>query len=366
MKLDKLLTPLKVGAVTLKNRVAMAPLTRLRNREPGDVPTDLAVPYYTQRASAGLIVAEATHISPTAKGYAGAPGIYSEEQVRAWKAVTDSVHAAGGLMSLQLWHTGRISHTSLQPGNEAPVAPSAIAAEANTNIRAEDGSLVRAPTSTPRAMETAEIADLLEDFRKATDNARRAGFDLVEIHAAHGYLLHQFLTPDTNHRTDAYGGSIENRTRLVLEVVDAVVGEWDADHVGIRISPLGVFNGLTDVGNDEAALYLVEELAKRKLAYLHISEPDWAGAPAYTEAFRAEVRKRYPGVIIGAGAYTAEKAEENIRKGYIDAAAFGRPYIANPDLVERFATGAELAAVNFDTVYGGGAEGYSDYPALSA
>lgn len=364
MQLDKLFTPLTMGAVTLKNRVLMAPLTRLRNTEPGDLPTDLARDYYVQRASAGLIINEGTHISPTAKGYAGAPGIYSEAQVAAWRDINQAVHAAGGLMAIQLWHTGRISHVSVQPDGEAPLAPSAIAAQSNTNIRNENGELVRASCSTPRAMEAAEIEDLLEDYRRATDNARRADFDLVEIHGAHGYLLNQFLSPEANTRTDAYGGSIENRARLLLEVVDAVVAEWSADRVGIRISPLGVFNGLSDVDQEEMAIYLADELAKRKLAYLHISEPDWAGGPAYQDSFRQTLRAHYPGCIIGAGGYTADKAEALLEKGYIDAAAFGRSFIANPDLPARLQAGAELNALNPATLYGGGAEGYTDYPAL--
>ena len=364
MNLDKLFTPLQLGAVTLANRVAMAPLTRLRNTEPGDLPTDLSALYYAQRASAGLIVAEGTHISPTAKGYAGAPGIYSEEQVAAWSKVNAAVHEKGGKIALQLWHTGRISHRSLQPDGEAPVAPSAIRAESNTNVRQPDGSLARVPCDTPRALEIAELADILEDYRRATDNARRAGFDLVEIHSAHGYLLDQFLSPEANVRTDAYGGSIENRARFMLEVVDAVVAEWDADQVGIRISPLGVFNGLSNADQEELALYVVAQLAKRKLAFLHISEPDWAGGPKLTDAFRAAIRERYPHAIIGAGGYTAEKAETLIQQGYIDAAAFGRSYIANPDLVERFRQNAPLNAPDGSTFYGGDAKGYTDYPTL--
>lgn len=361
---DKLFTPLKVGAFTLKNRVVMAPLTRLRNTEPGDVPTELAVTYYQQRASGGLLIAEGTHISPTAKGYAGAPGIYSEEQVRAWSKVTDAVHQAKGLIAVQLWHTGRISHRSLQPGGEAPLAPSALQANSNTNIRTASGELVRAPCDTPRALELAEIEDLIEDYRLATDNARRAGFDMVEIHAAHGYLINQFLSESANVREDRYGGSLENRARLLLEVVDAVVAEWDADHVGIRISPLGIFNGLSDVGQEEMGLYLATELAKRKLAFLHISEPDWAGGPALDESFRKAIRAAYPGVIIGAGGYTGEKAEQLIRQGYIDAAAFGRSYIANPDLAERLQSGAALNTPDASTFYGGDARGYTDYPRL--
>ncbi|GGY21682.1 N-ethylmaleimide reductase [Paludibacterium paludis] len=362
---ETLFTPLTVGAVTLKNRIVMAPLTRLRSTEPGDVPTPLAPEYYAQRASGGLLISEAAHISPTAKGYAGAPGIYSEEQVRAWTRVTDAVHRAGGLIAMQLWHTGRISHRSLQPGGEAPLAPSALKADSNTNIRTANGDLVRAPCDTPRALELPEIEDLIEDYRTATDNARRAGFDLVEIHAAHGYLINQFLSESSNLREDRYGGSVENRARLLLEVVDAVVAEWDADRVGIRLSPLGIFNGLSDVGQEDMARYLARELAKRKLAYLHISEPDWAGGPAYQDSFRTELRALYPGVIIGAGGYTADKAKEMVGKGFIDAAAFGRSYIANPDLAERIRENAPLNTPDASTFYGGGAEGYLDYPTLA-
>ena len=365
MQADKLLTPLHLGAVTLNNRVLMAPLTRLRNTEPGDVPTALATEYYRQRAGAGLIINEGTHISPTAKGYAGAPGIYSEEQVHAWREVTDAVHAEGGKIAIQLWHTGRISHTSLQPNGDAPLAPSAIKADSNTNIRDDNGQLVRAPTSTPRALETAEIEDLIEDYRRATDNARRAGFDLVEIHGAHGYLLDQFLSPAANVRTDQYGGSVENRARIVLEVLDAVIAEWDAAHVGIRLSPLGVFNGLSETDQQEMALYLIGEIAKRNIAFLHLSEPDWAGGPAWPDAFRRAVRDIYPHTIIAAGGYTVDKAEQLIGAGLIDAVAFGRPFIANPDLPARFARGAELNPPRPESFYGGGAEGYTDYPALA-
>jgi len=365
MALDKLLSPLNVGTVTLPNRILMAPLTRLRSIEPGDVPTvPLMAEYYAQRASAGLIIAEATQISPQGKGYAGAPGIYSEEQVKAWKVVTDAVHAQGGRIALQLWHVGRISHTSLQPDGQAPEAPSAIAADTRTTIRNAQGELVREPTSTPRALEMSELDDLIEDYRRATDNARRAGFDFVEIHAAHGYLLNQFLSPEANVRTDEYGGCIENRARLTLQVLDAVIDEWDADHVGIRISPLGVFNGLSDVGQEETAYYLVDEIAKRDIAFLHVSEPDWAGGPAYSTEFRQALRARFPGVIVAAGGYTGIKAEGLIAAGLIDAAAFGRTYIANPDLVKRLACEAELNTPDLDTFYGGGAKGYTDYPTL--
>ncbi|WP_145514277.1 alkene reductase [Yersinia massiliensis] len=365
MKTAKLFSPLKVGALTLPNRVFMAPLTRLRSIEPGDIPTPLMAEYYRQRASAGLIITEATQISFQAKGYAGAPGLHTQEQLNAWKKITQAVHEEGGHIAVQLWHVGRISHNSLQPNQQAPVAPSAIAADTRTTVRDESGAWVRVPCSTPRALETEEIPGIINDFRQATANAREAGFDYIELHAAHGYLLHQFMSPASNQRTDQYGGSIENRTRLTLEVVDATVAEWGSEHIGIRISPLGPFNGL-DNGEDqeEAALYLIDELNKRKIAYLHISEPDWAGGKPYSEAFRDAVRARFKGVIVGAGAYTAEKAEDLIEKGFIDAVAFGRSYISNPDLVARLQQHAPLNEPDGETFYGGGAKGYTDYPTL--
>ncbi|CRX80506.1 alkene reductase [Yersinia enterocolitica] len=365
MKTAKLFSPLKVGALTLPNRVFMAPLTRLRSIEPGDIPTPLMAEYYRQRASAGLIITEATQISFQAKGYAGAPGLHTQEQLNAWKKITQAVHDEGGHIAVQLWHVGRISHNSLQPDQQAPVAPSAIAADTRTTVRDETGAWVRVPCSTPRTLETEEIPGIINDFRQATANAREAGFDYIELHAAHGYLLHQFMSPASNQRTDQYGGSIENRTRLTLEVVDATAAEWGAERIGIRISPLGPFNGL-DNGEDqeEAALYLIEELNKRHIAYLHISEPDWAGGKPYSDAFRDAVRARFKGVIIGAGAYTAEKAENLIEKGFIDAVAFGRSYISNPDLVERLQQDAPLNEPDGETFYGGGAKGYTDYPKL--
>ncbi|MBK4716769.1 MULTISPECIES: alkene reductase [Tenebrionibacter/Tenebrionicola group] len=361
----KLFTPLRAGDIILPNRVLMAPLTRLRSTEPGDIPTPLMAEYYRQRAGAGLIISEATQISAQAKGYAGAPGLYNQAQIAAWRDITDAVHAENGHIAVQLWHTGRISHSSLQPGGQPPVAPCAIRAQTRTTLRDERGNAVRVETSTPRALARSEIPGIVNDFRQAILNAREAIFDLVELHAAHGYLLHQFLSPASNQRTDDYGGSIENRSRLTLEVVDAAIAAWHAGRIGIRISPLGSFNGL-DNGEDqkEAALWLINELGKRNLAYLHISEPDWAGGPPYSEAFRQQVRERFSGVIIGAGAYTAEKAERLIEAGYIDAAAFGRDYIANPDLAERLRQHAPLNPQRPESFYGGGAEGYTDYPAL--
>ncbi len=365
MSQHKLFTPLKAGAVTLPNRVLMAPLTRLRSIEPGDIPTPLMGEYYRQRASSGLIISEATQISAQAKGYAGAPGLHSPEQIAAWKKITAGVHAENGHIAVQLWHTGRISHNSLQPDGQSPVAPSALSAGTRTSLRDANGHATREDTSVPRALELEEIPGIVDDFRQAVANAREAGFDLVELHSAHGYLLHQFLSPSANQRTDQYGGSIENRARLVLEVVDAVSKEWSADRIGIRVSPIGSFQNTDNGPNEEAdALYLIEELGKRGIAYLHMSEPDWAGGQPYTEEFRRKVRERFHGPIIGAGAYTPEKAEDLIAKGLIDAVAFGRAYIANPDLVARLERKAELNPQRPETFYGGGAEGYTDYPTL--
>ncbi|PJR65309.1 alkene reductase [Raoultella sp. T31] len=365
MSESKLFSPLKVGAITVPNRVFMAPLTRLRSIEPGDIPTPLMAEYYRQRASSGLIISEATQISAQAKGYAGAPGLHSPEQIAAWQKITAGVHAEHGRIAVQLWHTGRISHNSLQPGGEAPVAPSAISAGTRTSLRDEHGHAMRADTSMPRALELDEIPGIVDDFRQAVGNARDAGFDLVELHSAHGYLLHQFLSPSSNQRSDRYGGSVENRARLVLEVVDAVSKEWSADRIGIRVSPIGSFQNVDNGPNEEAdALYLIEELAKRGIAYLHMSEPDWAGGQPYSDAFRQKVRDRFPGTIIGAGAYTVEKANELIGKGLIDAVAFGRDYIANPDLVARLQHKAALNPQRPESFYGGGAEGYTDYPTL--
>lgn len=359
----RLFQPLTVGAVELPNRVLMAPLTRMRATQPGDVPNELMATHYAQRASAGLLITEGTQVSPQGKGYADTPGIHSDEQVAGWRLVTDAVHAAGGRIAPQLWHVGRVSHESLH-GGELPVSASALPYRNRTSLKDADGTVVRADCPTPRALTTAEIADVVEDYRRATRNARAAGFDLVEIHGAHGYLLHQFLAADSNQRTDEYGGSLANRARLLLEVLDAVIGEWDADHVGIRISPIGSFNGLEDPEGAAAGLYLAAEFARRGIAFLHLSEPDWAGGPELTDEYRKELRAAFPGVIVGAGAYDTSKADRLLEAGFIDAAAFGRAFIANPDLPERLRTGAPLNQPDLATFYGGGAAGYTDYPTL--
>ena len=353
---------LTLGAVTTPHRVFMAPLTRMRATAPGDVPNELMREYYVQRASAGLMISEGTQISPEGKGYMDTPGIYNDEQVAGWRTITDAVHAAGGRIAAQLWHVGRVSHESFHDGG-LPVSASAAPYRNRTSIRGEDGQPTRANCPTPRALELDEIPRLLEDYRRATVNARDAGFDLVEIHGAHGYLLHQFLSPDSNQREDAYGGSLENRARLMLEVTDVVAGAWSPDRVGIRISPIGSFNGTEDPSGAESGLYVARELAQRNLAFLHLSEPDWAGGPQLEEDFRRDLRTAHPGPIIGAGNYDAAKAELLLDAGWIDAAAFGRSFIANPDLPRRLEHSLPLNEPAPDTFYGGDEVGYTDYPA---
>jgi len=361
--MSTLFDPVALGAVKAPNRVFMAPLTRMRATHPGDVPNDLMVEYYAQRASAGLIVSEGAQISPEGKGYMDTPGIYSDEQIAGWRRVTDAVHEAGGRIAVQLWHTGRVSHESFHDG-ALPVSASALPYRNRTTVRGDDGHPTRMNCPTPRALSLEEIPRLVADYAHATAAAKEAGFDLAEIHGAHGYLLHQFMSAESNHRTDEYGGSLENRARLTLEVLDAVIGAWDANHVGIRISPLGVFNGLDDNAGQSMGLHLADEFASRGIAFLHLSEPDWAGGPQLSDDFRADLRTAFSGTLIGAGNYTVEKATRLMRAGFIDAAAFGRPFIANPDLPARLASGAALNEPDLATFYGGGAEGYTDYPAL--
>ena len=362
---DNLFEPVKMGAQTLKNRIMMAPLTRLRSIEPGDVPTALAGEYYSQRAGAGLVITEATQISFQAKGYAGAPGIHTQDQITAWKTIVDNVQAKGSKIVVQLWHTGLVSHESVQPDGKAPISASDVDVGIRTSLRDSDNQAIRVDATPPRPATLDEIEQVIADFAQATKNAQEAGFDGIEIHGAHGYLLHQFWVEQTNQRNDEYGGSRENRARLTLDVIDACVNAWDADHVGIRISPLGTFNNVEAGYNEEDNVWLVEQINKRGLMYLHLSEPDWAGGTPYSDEFRQNVRDAFDNLIIAAGGYTAEKAERNIEAGYIDAVAFGRDYIANPDLTERIRTGAALNEQRPESFYGGGIEGYTDYPFLN-
>ncbi|MGO3083485.1 MAG: alkene reductase [Psychrobacter celer] len=364
MAYDNLFEPVKMGSQTLKNRIIMAPLTRLRAVEPGDVPTALAGEYYSQRAGAGLVITEATQVSFQAKGYAGAPGIHTKDQVTAWKAVVDNVHAKGGKIVVQMWHTGLVAHKSVQPDGQAPISASDVEVGARTSLRDSDNQAIRVEATPPRPATLDEIQQVIKDFAQATKNAKEAGFDGVEIHGAHGYLLHQFWAEHTNKRDDEYGGSKENRARLMLEVVDACIAAWDNDHVGIRISPQGSFNGVDAGYDEEDNIWLIEQLNKRNLMYLHISEPDWAGGTPYSDGFRQRIRDAFDNTIIAAGGYTAEKASQNIQAGYIDAVAFGRDFIANPDLPERIRQDAPLNEQHPQSFYGGGSEGYTDYAFL--
>lgn len=365
MSPDKLLSPIKVGSVELKNRMVMAPLTRNRASQPGDVPTNMNARYYAQRAGAGLIVSEATQISKQGQGYFAAPGIYTDEQEAGWTDVVKAVHEKGGRIALQLWHVGRVSHHLVQADNNQPVAPSAIRAENTTAfVKHKDGSLGPIPADTPRALETRELPGIVEQYVSAAKRAKRAGFDMVEVHAANGYLLQQFMSTNTNHRTDEYGGSIENRVRLVVEVLEAVVAVFGADRVGVRISPNFVGFDLKDTEAEASSLYLAKQLTRLGVAYMHIAEPDWAGGEPLSDLFRQKLRAAFSGKIIVCGQYTAESGEKRLERGQADLIAFGRAYLANPDLDVRFRENAPLNKPNEATFYGGADEGYTDYPAL--
>lgn len=361
----KLLTPVKVGAVNLSSRIVMAPLTRSRAGQPGNVPTYLNVEYYVQRASAGLIVSEASQVSQQGQGYAWTPGMYTDEQEAGWKKVVAAVHAKGGKMSAQLWHVGRVSHSLLQENGAAPVAPSAIVAATTKCFPVlPDGTAAFLPCEMPRALATEEIPGIVAQYRQAAQRAQRAGFDFVEVHAANGYLLQQFLATNTNQRTDQYGDSMENRARLLLEVLDAVIEVMGADHVGARMSPYFSFNDIDDAETEPMTMYLAKEMSQRGIAYLHIAEPGWVGGPALSDDFRRKLRSAFTGILICCGGYNSQSGEKMLVDGLADAIAFGRPFIANPDLVERFRQNAPLNAPDSSTFYGGGAVGYTDYPTL--
>jgi N-ethylmaleimide reductase len=354
-----LFTTLQIGDIELPNRIVMAPLTRNRAGK-GNVPTALNAEYYVQRASAGLIITEATQVSPQGVGYPLTPGIHSAEQIAGWKLVTDAVHKHGGRIFLQLWHVGRISHPSLQPNAELPVAPSPIAAagEAQTYEGPK-------PFVTPRALELEEIPGIIEQFRQAAKNALEAGFDGVEIHGANGYLPDQFLRDGTNKRTDPYGGSVENRARLVLEITEAVVGVWGGKRVGIRLSPSGTFNDMYDSNPQATFGYVIEALNRFDLAYLHLVESGEAdlrhgGTAVPTSYFRSI----YKGHLLVNSNYDRQKGDAAIASGTADFVSFGVKFLANPDLPERLRLNAELNQPDFATFYGGTAKGYTDYPAL--
>jgi N-ethylmaleimide reductase len=363
-----LFEPTTAGDLKLKNRVVMAPLTR--NRAPNAVPTPLMATYYRQRASAGLLITEATAISHQGQGYADVPGLYGADQIAGWKRVTDAVHAAGGTIVTQIWHVGRVSHTELQPGKGAPVAPSAIRANTKTVLIVE-GKPTFVDVSVPRALATSELPGIVEDYRRAALAAIEAGFDGVEIHAANGYLLDQFLKTGANQRTDAYGGSIANRARLLLEVVKAVTGAIGAGRTGIRLSPVTPANDVVDADPQPLFEHVVRELGTLGLAYIHVIEGATGGPrevegrpfdyAALRQAWRAAGGN---GAWMVNNGYDLPLAEQSLREG-ADLVAFGKPFIANPDLVERLRRGGPFNPPDKTTFYGGGEKGYTDYPALA-
>lgn len=356
-----LFTPIKLGAYELPNRIVMAPLTRNRAGD-GNVPQLLNVTYYEQRASAGLIITEASQISPQGMGYPATPGIHSAEQIAGWQQITQAVHAKDGRIFVQLWHVGRISHPSLQPDGATPVAPSAIQSKGDAMTYEGMQRFV-----TPRALELDEIPGIVEQYRQAAKNSLEAGFDGVEIHGANGYLLDQFLRDGTNHRTDAYGGPVENRARLLLEVTEAVVGVFGSDRVGVRLSPSATFNDMTDSDPRATFGYAIQALNPFNLAYLHLLEPSeadlrYGGTPIPTKEFRP----LYDGLLMVNWDYDQASGNQAIASGDADLVSYGKLFIANPDLPERFAKNAPLNEPDPNTFYGGSAEGYIDYPTLAA
>ena len=367
---SSLFEPLQVGDLHLPNRVVMAPLTR--NRSPEAIPLDITARYYAQRASAGLLITEATAVSHQGQGYAHVPGLYGTEQLDGWKKVTSEVHDAGGRIFVQLWHVGRISHTTLQPDGGAPVAPSAIKAKAKTYLVHPDGSGEMVPTSAPRALDVGELPGIVKTFRAAARNAvETAGFDGVEVHGANGYLLDQFLKTGSNQRTDDYGGSIENRARLLLEITRGIVDDLGGGKVGIRLSPVTPANDATTDDAQPLFEYVVRQLAPLGLAYVHIIEGATGGPrdlddrpfdyAALKQAYRQAGGK---GAWMGNNGYDRELAESRIASGEVDLVAFGKLYIANPDLVRRLKEKAPLNMPDQATFYGGGEHGYTDYPTL--
>jgi N-ethylmaleimide reductase len=354
-----LFTPVQLGRYELPNRIVMAPLTRNRAGD-GNVPQPLNALYYQQRASAGLIISEASQVCPQGQGYPATPGIHSTEQVEGWKTVTQAVHEKGGRIFLQLWHVGRISHPSFQPEGALPVAPSAI--QPKGDAMTYEGMQ---PFVTPRALELDEIPGIIDQYRQGAKNALEAGFDGVEVHGANGYLLDQFLRDGTNHRTDAYGGSLENRARLLLEVTQAVVEVWGSDRVGVRLSPSSTFNDMADSDPKTTFSYAIQALNAFNLAYLHLIEPSeadlrYGGTPIPTREFRP----LYNGTLMVNWDYDQAMGHQAIASGDADLVSYGKLFIANPDLPRRFKENAPLNEPNPGTFYGGGAEGYTDYPSL--
>lgn len=359
-----------LGPYSLKNRIVLPPLTRSRSSQPGNIPNDLMATYYRQRTGAGFMVTEGTQIEPRGQGYAWTPGIQSAEQILGWRKVTDAVHAEGGTIFAQLWHVGRVSHTSLQPNGEAPVAPSAIPAEGvSVFIETGPGTGALAPPSMPRALTTAEVKELVQLYAQAARNALDAGFDGVEIHSANGYLINQFISAHSNQRDDEYGGSLQNRLCFLREVIQAVAAVVGKDRLGVRFAPLfastdeaRVYLGLVEENPHETYVEAVKVLEEVGIAYLSLAEADWENAPELPESFCSAVREVFSGRILYAGKYTAERGKRVLEAGWGDLVAFGRPFIANPDLPKRIANGWPLNPVDPASMYGGTAVGYTDYP----
>lgn len=367
MKKTTLFEPLTLGNISLGNRIFLAPLTRMRARMPGNIPWELNAEYYRQRATAGLIISEATPVSPRGHGYFHTPGIHTGAQASGWRIVTDAVHQAGGKIFLQLWHVGRMSSNELQPNGELPVAPSALAAVGQSPIA--PGVMKDYPI--PRALETHEIPGIVEEFRLGAVLAKSAGFDGVEIHAANGYLIEQFLADGTNQRTDIYGGNVINRARFLLEVTEAVVSVWPSVQVGIRLSPANTFGGVTNGDRMGTYSHVVNELNRYRLGYIHFVEPRIDGIQHVDNVDAALASRNFKPIItsdtkiISAGGHTLETATEAVSSGDADAVAFGRLFISNPDLPLRFAQNAPLAAYDRTSFYGGDARGYIDYPPMA-
>ena len=369
---DALFQPIRLGRHSLAHRVAMAPLTRSRAGQPGNVPTPMNVEYYRQRAGAALIVTEATQISQQGQGYAWTPGIHSAEQIEGWRAVSEAVHAEGGKIFLQLWHVGRVSHPVFQPGGGLPVAPTAMPVPGKTFIVDSNGNGAWADVPVPQALTLEGIAQIVQDFRVAARHAMQAGMDGVEIHAGNGYLIDQFINSDSNRRTDTYGGSIENRTRLLFEIVEAVSDEVGALNVGVRLTPMGRFMGMGDETPEATFVHIAERLDGRNLAYLHLVEPAIVGTvkdekydPRW-DAIIELIRRQFKGVLMLAGGYTLETATRAIESGRADLIAFGRPFIANPDLPARLRGALPLNEADPGTFFGGDERGYIDYPAFAS
>ncbi|MFP3606851.1 alkene reductase [Paraburkholderia sp. SIMBA_053] len=370
MKNQIYFTSVQLGQHTLANRIVLPPLTRQRAAQPGDIPTDLMAEYYRQRASAGFMVAEGAQIEPRGQGYSWTPGIYSEEQISGWRKITQAVHDEGGVIFAQLWHVGRVSHSALQPNGDAPIAPSAIAPQkvkAFIETGPGVGTLVSPPT--PRALTVPEVKELVQLYARAARNAIAAGFDGVEIHSANGYLVNQFISAHANRREDEYGGSLEKRLRFLREIVSAVSAAVGPERLGVRFTPLfestdqdRVYIGLVEENPHTTYIEAIKLLEEAGVAYLSIAEADWDNAPDLPLSFRQAVRRAYSGRIIYAGKYTVERGARLLETGLADLVAFGRAFIANPDLPARIANGWPLNALRPELLYGGGAEGFTDYP----